>query len=150
MKKLSWWCESFLRLGLQIHLPQNDNEQKFVNSLTPYNSNWLRIQFQNHEIHSDDEFRGESWQQSGKLLSVFYVKARKNSWMKKWRLLPAICWVHVEPFTPSHPEFVSSVAWKAIIINEFLFSNSFIKTVKIQENWIRMRDLSIIIDKYRG
>ena len=122
IEKFYWWCESFSRLGLRIHLPENENEQKIVNSLTPYNSNWLRIRFQNHEIHSDDEFRGESWQQSGKLLSV----------------------------SPSHPEFVSSVAWKVIIINEFLFSNSFIKTVKIQENWIRMRDLSIIIDKYRG
>ena len=50
---------SFTRLGLQIHLAQNENEQKFVNSLAPYNANWLRIQFQNQEIYSDDAYRGK-------------------------------------------------------------------------------------------
>ena len=129
IEKFYWWCESFSRLGLRIHLPENENEQKIVNSLTPYNSNWLRIRFQNHEIHSDDEFRGESWQQSGKLLSVFLCNGAKKLLDEKMK---------------------TAASGKAIIINEFFFSNSFIKTVKIQENWIRMRDLSIIIDKYRG
>ena len=45
-------------LGLQIHLAEDANEQKFVNSLASYSSIWLRIQFGNNQIFTDDGFRG--------------------------------------------------------------------------------------------
>ena len=48
------------RHGLQIYLPQDENEQKFVNSLATYSSSWLRIKFGNNEIYTDDQFRGKT------------------------------------------------------------------------------------------
>ena len=45
-------------LGLQIHLAEDKNEQKFVNSLSTYSSTWLRIQFGNNQIYTDDQFCG--------------------------------------------------------------------------------------------
>ena len=47
-----------LRLGLQTHLAQNVDEQKFVNSLAVYSSNWIRIEFDDKELYTDDKFRG--------------------------------------------------------------------------------------------
>ena len=47
------------RLGLQIHLAQDENEQKFVNTLATYTSNWLRIKFDNNEVYTDDQFQGK-------------------------------------------------------------------------------------------
>ena len=46
------------RLGLQIHLAQDENEQKFVNSLATYSSSWLRIKFENDKVKTDDQFQG--------------------------------------------------------------------------------------------
>ena len=46
------------RLGLQIYLPQDKNEQKIVNSLATYSSNWLRVKFDNDEVYKDDPFQG--------------------------------------------------------------------------------------------
>ena len=46
------------RLGLQINLAQDENEQKFVNSLATYSSNWLRVKFVNDEVYKDDPFQG--------------------------------------------------------------------------------------------
>ena len=48
------------RLGLQIHLAQDENEQKFVNSLATYTSSWLRIKFENNEVKTDDQFQGKT------------------------------------------------------------------------------------------
>ena len=48
------------RLGLQIHLSQDENEQKFVNSLATYSSSWLRIKFYNNEVYTDDKYQGQS------------------------------------------------------------------------------------------
>ena len=48
------------RLGLQIHLAQDENEQKFVNSLATYTSSWLRIKFDNDEVKTDDQFQGKT------------------------------------------------------------------------------------------
>ena len=48
------------RLGLQIHLAQDENEQKFVNSLATYSSSWLRIKFDNDEVKTDDQFQGKT------------------------------------------------------------------------------------------
>ena len=48
------------RLGLQIHLAQDENEQKFVNSLATYSSSWLRIKFDNDEVKTDDQFQGNT------------------------------------------------------------------------------------------
>ena len=48
------------RLGLQIHLAQNENEQKFVNTLATYSSSWLRIKFDNDEVKTDDQFQGKT------------------------------------------------------------------------------------------
>ena len=48
------------RLGLQIHLAQDENEQKFVNSLATYTSSWLRIKFENDEVKTDDQFQGKT------------------------------------------------------------------------------------------
>ena len=45
------------RLGLQIHLAKDENEQKFVNTLSTYSSNWLRIKFDN-EVKTNDRFQG--------------------------------------------------------------------------------------------
>jgi len=47
-------------LGLQIHLAQDENEQKFVNSLATYSSSWLRIKFDNDEVKTDDQFQGKT------------------------------------------------------------------------------------------
>ena len=44
-------------LGLQIHLPQTQTEQVFVNSLTTFSSNWLRILFDENEIFTNDKFK---------------------------------------------------------------------------------------------
>ena len=33
-------------------------EQKFVNSLVGFSSNWIRIIFDNNEAYTNDEFRG--------------------------------------------------------------------------------------------
>ena len=78
------WHEFFKSLGLQIHLAQNENQQQFVNSIAPYTSNWLRINFQNNEIYSDDEFRGESWP-----LSQIYQKKNQfrsdHFWTLGWK-----------------------------------------------------------------
>ena len=49
---------SLKRLGLQIHLSQDENEQKFVNSLASYSSSWLRIKFYNNEVYTDDKYQG--------------------------------------------------------------------------------------------
>ena len=46
------------RLGLQTHLAQNVDEQKFVNSLAVYSSNWIRIEFDDNELYTDDKFQG--------------------------------------------------------------------------------------------
>ena len=48
------------RLGLQIHLAQDENEQKFVNTLATYSSSWLRIKFENDEAKTDDRFHGKT------------------------------------------------------------------------------------------
>ena len=48
------------RLGLQIHLAQDEHEQKFINSLATYSSSWLRIKFDNDEVKTDDQFQGKS------------------------------------------------------------------------------------------
>ena len=48
------------RLGLQIHLAQDQKEQNFVNSLATYSSSWLRIKFDNNEIKTDDQFQGNT------------------------------------------------------------------------------------------
>ena len=48
------------RLGLQIHLAQDENEQKFVNTLATYSSSWLRIKFDNDEVKTDDQFQGKT------------------------------------------------------------------------------------------
>ena len=48
------------RLGLQIHLAQDEYEQKFVNSLATYSSSWLRIKFDNDEVETDDQFQGKT------------------------------------------------------------------------------------------
>ena len=48
------------RLGLQIHLAQNENEQKFVNTLATYSSSWLRIKFDNDEAKTDDKYNGKT------------------------------------------------------------------------------------------
>ena len=48
------------RLGLQIHLAQNKNEQKFVNTLATYSSSWLRIKFDNDEAKTDDKYNGKT------------------------------------------------------------------------------------------
>ena len=48
------------RLGLQIHLAQDENEQKFVNTLATYSSSWLRIKFDNDEAKTDDQFQGKT------------------------------------------------------------------------------------------
>ena len=47
------------RLGLQIHLAQDENEQKYVNSLATFSSSWLRIKFSNDEAKTDDKFQGK-------------------------------------------------------------------------------------------
>ena len=47
------------RLGLQIHLPQTKVEQGFVNSMSSYSSNWLRISLDNDIVSTDDKFHGE-------------------------------------------------------------------------------------------
>ena len=47
-------CE---RLGLQVHLPQTKTEQAFVNSLTQFSSNWLRIMFDKNEVFTNDKFK---------------------------------------------------------------------------------------------
>jgi len=47
------------RLGLQIHLPQTKVEQGFVNSMSSYSSNWLRISLDNDIVSTDDQFNGE-------------------------------------------------------------------------------------------
>ena len=52
--------ESLKSLGLQINLPQDANEQKFINSLATYSSNWLRIKFDNYEVITDDKFQGNT------------------------------------------------------------------------------------------
>ena len=52
--------ESLKRLGLQIHLPRDKYEQKFVNSLATYSSSWLRIKFDNNDIKTDDPFQGKT------------------------------------------------------------------------------------------
>ena len=44
-------------LGLQIHLPQTKTEQAFVNSLTQFSSNWLRIMFDKNEVFTNDKFK---------------------------------------------------------------------------------------------
>ena len=49
---------SLKRLGLQIHLSQDQNEQKFVNSLASYSANWLRIKRYNNEVYTDDKYQG--------------------------------------------------------------------------------------------
>ena len=48
------------RLGLQIHLAQDENEQKFVNSLAIYSSSWLRIKLDNNKVCTDDQFQGKN------------------------------------------------------------------------------------------
>ena len=48
------------RLGLQIHLAQDENEQKFVNTLATYSSSWLRIKFDNDEVKTDDQYQGNT------------------------------------------------------------------------------------------
>ena len=47
------------RLGLQIHLPQTELEQGFVNSLSSYSSNWIRISLENDNFYTNDKFHGE-------------------------------------------------------------------------------------------
>lgn len=51
-------CE---RLGLQIQLPKSLEEQIFIDSFASFSSNWLRIQFDNNQFSSDDEFRGKTY-----------------------------------------------------------------------------------------
>ena len=48
------------RLGLQIHLPQDTKEKKFVNSLAIFSSSWLRIKFVNDEVYTNDPFQGKA------------------------------------------------------------------------------------------
>ena len=48
------------RLGLQINLAQSENEQNFVNSLAIYSASWLRIEFDNNEVKTDDKFQGKN------------------------------------------------------------------------------------------
>ena len=43
-----------------MHLAQDENEQKFVNSLATYSSSWLRIKFDNNEVKTDDQFQGKT------------------------------------------------------------------------------------------
>ena len=43
-----------------MHLAQDENEQKFVNSLATYSSSWLRIKFDNNEVKTDDQFQGKA------------------------------------------------------------------------------------------
>ena len=52
--------ESTKKRGLQLHLSQDNNEQKFVNSLAIYSSSWLRIKFDNNEVYTDDQFQGKA------------------------------------------------------------------------------------------
>ena len=49
------------RLGLQISLPESIEEQSFINALTTYSSNWLRIQFSGNEAFTNDKFKGENF-----------------------------------------------------------------------------------------
>ena len=48
------------RLGLQIHLARDEDEQQFVNSLATYTSSWFRIKFVNDEVKTDDQFQGKT------------------------------------------------------------------------------------------
>ena len=43
-----------------MHLAQDENEQKFVNSLATYSSSWLRIKFDNNQVKTDDQFQGKT------------------------------------------------------------------------------------------
>ena len=49
-----------VRLGLQMNVPQNENEQSFVDLLNIFGFNWLRIKLDSNEIYTDDKFQGES------------------------------------------------------------------------------------------
>ena len=64
------------RLGLQTHLAQDAEEQKFVNSLAVYSSNWIRIEFEGKTLYTDDKFRGKNMKTSD-----------KNIWIKTWSIL---------------------------------------------------------------
>ena len=64
------------RLGLQTHLAQNAEEQKFVNSFAVYSSNWIRIEFDGKALYTDDKFRGKNME---------YLD--KNVWIKTWSFL---------------------------------------------------------------
>ena len=57
------------RQGLQIYLPQDENEQEFANSLSIYSSSWLRIKIGKNEIYTDDRFRG--------MTGIFYSQHNK-------------------------------------------------------------------------
>ena len=48
------------RLGLQTHLALNANEQSFVDSVSVYTSNWIRIELNSNQVYTDDHFRGKT------------------------------------------------------------------------------------------
>lgn len=64
LAQLKKFCRCFLipyvRLGLQIHLAQSKEEQIFINSLTTFSSNWLRIQFNYNKAVTNDKFQGQN------------------------------------------------------------------------------------------
>ena len=60
------WLNLSKRLGLQINLAEDANEQQFVNSVATYSSSWLRmINF------TDDQFQGETWNVKARLSTDF-------------------------------------------------------------------------------
>ena len=65
-----------------MHLAQNVDEQKFVNSLAVYSSNWIRIEFEDNAFYTDDKFRGNI-----ETVTKWKLKTKKNIWIKTWLFL---------------------------------------------------------------
>ena len=42
-----------------MYFPMNLNEQVFVDPLSIFGFNWLRIKIDNNQIYTDDKFQGE-------------------------------------------------------------------------------------------
>ena len=92
------------RLGLQTHLAQNAKEQTFVNSLSVYTSNWIRIEFYSSQVYTDDDFRGNSLTITMKVLYC-QVELKQNM---------LLLWKYAE-FRPGH---LWTLGWRAFYCNK--------------------------------
>ena len=115
------------RLGLQIHLARDENEQKFVNSLATHTSSWLRIKFDNDEVKTDDQFQGKN---RSFLLTTEILLRNDRFWRLDWETV-----FESQPTTRISNQFSRIILARIGFTGANKFRKRFWKLLRIALDW---------------